>query len=122
VKKLIVGLYLISSIASAARLEDVKILNVMPGRDNFELKLQTKDGPKDSYFYVDITKSDPDSFEKLVYVIKKLMRRDKYKLDLDIPSFSASPSGSYYKSEGLTFYGPAGREPDGINPVQTKKK
>lgn len=118
-KKIIMGLFFVSSIASAAKLEDVKILNVMPGRDNFELKLQMKDGPRDSYFYVDITKSDPDSFEKLVHIIKKMMRRDKYKLDLDIPSFSASPSGSYYKSEGITFYGPADREPDG---VKKKKK
>lgn len=120
-KKLILALYFISSIASAARLEDVKILNIMPGQENFELKLQVKDGPKDSYFYVDIVKSDPESFEKMVLVTKKLTRRDKYKLDLDIPSFSASPNGSYYKSEGIGFYGPT-REPDGVKPAKKKEK
>jgi len=30
---------------------------------------------KDSYFYVDIVKSDPDAFEKLVLVIQKLLNR-----------------------------------------------
>ena len=120
-KKLILALYCLSSTTMAARLEDVKILNVTPGQENFELKLQTKDGPKDSYFYVDIVKSDPESFEKLVQVIKKLTRQDKYKLDLDIQSFSASPNGSYYRSEGLIFSGPT-REPDGVKPAKKKEK
>ena len=104
-KKFILGLFLISSVASATLLEDVKALNMKPGRENVELKLQKKDGPKDSYFYVDITKNDPDSFEKLVHVIKKLMRQDKYKLNLDIKSFSAFPSGSYYENQRVTFSG-----------------
>lgn len=106
-KKLILAICLFSSVSSAARLEDVKILSIVPGHDNFELKLQSKEGPKGSYFYVDITKRDTNSFEKLVHVINKLMRRQKYKLDMDIQSFSSSPSGSYYKSEGITFYGTA---------------
>ena len=120
-KKMIIGLLFASNVASAARLEDVRILNIMPGRDHFELKLQIKDGPRDSYFYVDIVKSDPDSFEKLVHVINKMRLRDKYKLDLDIPSFSASPSGSFYKSEGISFYGPADREPNGTSSTKKKK-
>lgn len=118
VKKLILGLCFISSVASAAILEDVRILNVKSGRDNIELKLQTKDGAKDSYFYVDIVNNDAGSFEKLAHVIKKLMLRDKYKLDLSIPSFSAFPSGSYYKSEGITFYGLSDGKPDAVNSIK----
>lgn len=103
--KYILCLCFFSSFASAAKLEDVKILNIKSGRDNFELKLQMKNGPKDSYFFVDIVKDDKNSFDKLVHVIKKILNKDKYKLDLDIISFSASPSGSYYRSEGINFYG-----------------
>jgi len=120
-KTLILGLFLISSVASAARLEDVNILSVTPGRDNFELKLQVKDGPKDSFFYVDITKSDPDSFDKLGHIIKKMMKRSKHQLNLDIPSFSVSPSGSYYKSDGITFYETTDREPDSVKAKKNKK-
>jgi hypothetical protein len=97
--------FLFSNFVFAARLEDVRILKITPGRDNFELKLQTKNGPVDSYFVLDVMKSDPESFEKLVHIIKKVAYKDRYKLDLDIPSFSASPSGSYYRSEGITFSG-----------------
>jgi hypothetical protein len=106
-RKFILTLCLIPSIAFATKLEDVKILSVAPGNDKLELKLRSKEGPKGSYFYVDITKRDANSFEKLVHVINKLMRRDKFELDMDIQSFSPSPGGSYYKSEGITFYGTA---------------
>lgn len=122
VKAVTFCLFLISSVASAARLEDVKILTVIPGRDNFQLKLQAKEAPGDSYFFLDITKSDPDNFDKLMHVIKKMMHKNKYKLDLDIPSFSASPSGSYYKSEGINFSSPSEREPNAVGSKKGKKK
>lgn len=109
-----------SVLSNAAKLEDVKILSIKPGRDNFELKLQAKEGPASNYFYLDIVKNDPDSFEKMVHVVKKLMNRDKYKLDIDIPSFSISPSGSYYKSEGIVFYGPTDREPNAAKAIKKK--
>lgn len=98
-------LCLVSQLAIAANLEDVSVLDVIPKRDSFELKLHQKDGAKDSYFFVDITKSDPESFEKMGYVAKKLLRGEKYKLNLRIASFSASPNGSYYKSTGILFFG-----------------
>lgn len=100
-------LFFIGSSAWAAKLEDVKILSVEPAKDHFQLKLQPSVGPKDSYFIVDIMKDDPDAFEKLGYVFKKVMNKDHYKLDLKIPNFSASPSGSHYHSEGLDFKGSA---------------
>lgn len=120
--KLMTTLFILSFsiLSNAARLEDVRILSVKPGRDNFELKLQVKEGPSGSYFYLDIVKNDPESFEKMVHVVKKLMNRDKYKLDLDIPSFSVSPSGSYYKSEGIVFYGPTEREPNAAKAAKKK--
>jgi len=118
-KKLFLGALLISSISFGAQLEDVKILNVVPKQNSFELTLQTKDGPKDSYFLVDISKNDPDSFEKLAQVIKKLVQKDKYKLNLDVISFSDSPSGSYYQSDRVTFYETVDRLP---NSLKKKKK
>lgn len=121
-KTLIFSFLLASSVASAARLEDVKILNVITGKDNFQLKLQAKEAPFDSYFFLDITKSDPESFDKLMHVIKKMMHKNKYRLDLDIPSFSASPSGSFYKSEGITFSSTSEREPNGVSSKKEKKK
>ncbi len=110
-----------SNAAFAARLGDVRILNIMPGQGNFQLKLQTKDGPRDSYFFLDITKSDPDSFDKFIHVFKKMMYKNKYRLDLDIPSFSVSPSGSYYKSDGITFSSTTEREPNGVGSAKKKK-
>lgn len=121
-KKLILVLTFVSSVASAARLDDVTILNITPGQDNFEVKLQAKDAPKDSYFYLDISKSDPDAFDKLGQVVKKMVGREKYRLDLDIPSFSAFPYGSYYKSDSLTFYGSSDRQPNATKPAKKQKK
>lgn len=63
-KTLVIFFYLMANTGWAAKLEDVNILKISPEKDNFELKLQVKDGPKDSYFFVDIVKSDVDSFEK----------------------------------------------------------
>lgn len=110
---------LIPIICHAAHLEDVKILNVKPGQENLQLKLQSKDGPPGSYFYLDIMKNDHESFEKMILVFKKLMLKEKFRLDLDIPSFSASPSGSYYRSEGIAFLSPNERAP---NSTKASKK
>lgn len=87
----------------AMKLDDVKVLDINYGKDNFELKLHSSEGPKDSYFYVDITKDDPKAFDKLALVIKKMRDEKKFKLDLDIPSFSPKPSGSYYRSSSVDF-------------------
>ncbi len=115
--KKVIFMMLISNLVFAANLEDVQILNVMPGKENFKLKLHAKDGPGDSYFFLDILKSDPESFDKLMHVISKMMYKNKYKLDLNIPSFSLLPSGSYYRSDDITFSGTANRQPS-----STKKR
>ena len=91
--------------AHAAKVEDVKVLDVRYKKDNFVVKLQTKDGKKDSYFIVDIVREDPNAFEKLGHMIQKTKRPELYKVDLDIPSFSAHPSGAYYKSTSVKVSG-----------------
>jgi len=93
--------------ALAAKVEDVHVLDFKQGKDAFELKLHAKNGPKDSYFLVDIVKNDKSAFEKIALVLKKIKKKDDFKLDLDIISFSMSPSGSYYLSENVTFLGSA---------------
>ena len=103
-KLMMIVLALAFSTAHAARVEDVKVLDLKYGKDAFELRLQIKDGPKDSYFLVDIVKEDPKAFDKLALVIEKIQRKDM-KLNLDIPSFSASPSGAYYRSLDVRFSG-----------------
>jgi hypothetical protein len=92
------------SIASAEQLNDVRLWDIRPSTDDVELTLHAKRGPPGSYFFVDITKTDPDSFSKLVQAINKIMGRDKYRLDLNIRSFSLLPYGSRYRSEGVDFY------------------
>lgn len=112
---------LLASLSFAARLEDVRLLHVNYGKDSFQLRLQTKEGPLDSYFFVDITKDDKDAFDKLMFVIKKLTQRDNYKLDLEIPSFSVSPSGSYYRSNDIKFFSTLEREPNSTKKKSNKK-
>ncbi len=121
-KLLVLGLALISSLANAARLEGVSILEIKPEEGNIKIKIQAKDGPKDSYFFVDISKGDPEAFEKLVKAIKKAKHKNQYQLDLSILSFSLSPNGSYYKSEGVTFDLKGDREPDSIKSKKKDKK
>jgi hypothetical protein len=118
VKKLFIALFLYSNFAAAAHLVDVKILDVTPGRESLELKLQLRDGPKDSFFYVDIVKSDRGAFEKMAQVTQKLLHKDKYKLDLDIISFSPTPNGSYYTSDDITFSGPTRPESSPADPAR----
>lgn len=89
--------------ATAAKLEGVTILESKPERESFKLRVRAKDGPMNSYFFVNITKGDPQAFEKLLKVVTKSMKRNKFQLDLDIPSFSISSNGSYYKSDDITF-------------------
>lgn len=96
--------------ANAAKIDDAKVLDIKYVKDSFEVKLQVANAPKDSYFLVDIGKSDSDSFDKLALVLKKLKKPSEFKLSLDIPSFSLSPSGSYYRSESVTFSGTASGE------------
>lgn len=99
------AILLFPTLAFGAKLEDVRILNVQPDPEAFKLKLQLKNGSADSYFFVDIVKSDPESFQKSMTVIKKLLQKERFQLDLEIPSFSASPSGSSYRSESVIFRG-----------------
>lgn len=90
----------------AAKIDDVKVLDMKYLKGSFEVKLQVHNGKKDSYFVVDIVKEDEKAFEKLALVLKKLKGKG-LKLTLEIPSFSAHPSGAYYKSTSVTFVGSA---------------
>ena len=103
----IIVLWLAINSALAAKLDDVVILDLKQGNDNFEVKLRMKNGPKNSFFLVDIVKNDKDSFDKLALILKKLKQGDDFKLSLNIPSFSMSPSGSYYRSDSVIFSGTA---------------
>lgn len=106
-KKIFMTLMLCLSIntAHAEKLEDVSVLDISYTKDSFQVKMQESKDSKDSFFYVDIVKSDKDSFKKIALVLKKFKERDNFKLTLDIRSFSNSPSGSNYKSDNVTFKG-----------------
>ncbi|QLY26897.1 hypothetical protein HW988_07855 [Bdellovibrio sp. KM01] len=111
-KNLILALFFMSgATASAAQVNNVSLLDIKYSQDKYELKLGANFEGKDTMFFVQIPKSDPDSFEKLSYVIKKLAQGDGYKLNLDIRSFTASPSGSFYRSQDVKFSGAGDREP-----------
>lgn len=94
-------------LAHAKQVEDVKILDLKFIKNSYELKLQIKDGTIDSYFFVLIVKEDENAFNKLAMVLKKMKMKDAFKLNLNIASFSPSPSGSSYHSERVTFIGSA---------------
>jgi hypothetical protein len=109
-------------VASAANLEDLTILDIKPGQSHLKLKLRSKDMPEDSYFFLDIVQSDPDSFGKMMLIIEKLARGDSYRLGANVKSFSDSPSGSYYKSEGVSIFEIPNREPNGLLQHRKNKK
>ena len=44
-KRLVLLLFFLPSVAFAERLEDVRLLNTKPGPDNVEVQLQAKQGP-----------------------------------------------------------------------------
>lgn len=96
--------------AAAAKLKDVKILGTTVEKDGVELKLHTDLGAKDSYFLVKITKLDKQAFDKLLLVMRKQEGKDQFQLNLDIPSFSPAPSGSFYRSERVKFSGVKAKE------------
>lgn len=96
-------LNLIFSSAYAARLENVKILNIISEEDGIELKLHTPSGEDNSYFFVRIEKDDVETFDKLICILQKQNRPNKIKLNLEIPSFSHSPNGSSYPGHSVRF-------------------
>lgn len=105
-KQIVTGLviFLVGAAASAAELKDVKVLSVEPtDKESIKLKLQAPSAPKNSYFFVDVVKSDPEAFQKIYLVTKKLKTKGGFKLDLEIDSFSPKPSGSYYRSDSVKF-------------------
>lgn len=98
-------LILISTLTFAKQLDNVNVLDITQDEDKFVLKLQDSEIGGTSFFIVEINKSDKESFVKLDYLIKKIKNKENYKLNLEIPSFSAYPSGSFYKSENVKFSG-----------------
>lgn len=118
-RKLILTIFLLSHFAEAARLQDINIMDIESKQNSFLLKLQPQGASNESFFFLEISQSDPRSYDKLSHIVKKILYKDEYKFDLNIPSFSEYPSGSYYRSEGVTFYRTLDREP---NSTKAKKK
>lgn len=105
-KQILTGLIflLTAAPAAAADLRDVKVLSVEPtDKESIKLKLQAPTAPKNSHFFVDVVKTDPEAFRKIYLVTKKLKSKAAVKLNLEIESFSHTPSGSYYRSESVKF-------------------
>lgn len=105
-KHIVTGLIFLLTAAQghAADLRDVKVLSVEPtDKESIKLKLQAPGGPKNSHFFVDVVKTDPEAFQKIYLVTKKLKAKGGAKLNLTIESFSHTPSGSYYRSESVKF-------------------
>lgn len=100
--KIIPILLLAANAAWADPLENVKISDVTLSKGSVRLRVQNGSSPE-AYFFVDVTRDDPKSFEKLGLVTKKLVAGEKFRLDMSIVSFSAHPGGSYYRSKDVTF-------------------
>lgn len=96
---------LVSNISFGADLKDVKILKLQTNKqDGLKLTLQEKEAAKESFFYVELSNDGSQSYKKLSEVAKKNAELDKYRLNLEIISFSSSPSGSSYRSNRIVFH------------------
>jgi hypothetical protein len=101
-----IGIFLalfLSLSAEAAKLENVKVLGLAAGTENIKVKLHAPSAPKNSWFFVDVMRDDPEAFSKLSLLLHKLTDKDNFTLDLEIDSFTPSPSGSYYRSPDVRF-------------------
>lgn len=92
-----------TSTALAAVVEDVSILEMTYKEDAFELRLKPGNEIRDTYFIVEIGKSDEKALEKIAVIMKKLKAGKGHKLNLQIPSFSAYPPGAFYRSQSVRF-------------------
>lgn len=92
-----------TSTALAAVVEDVSILEMTYKEDAFELRLKPGNETRDTYFVVEIGKTDELALQKLAVVMKKLKAGKAHKLNLQIPSFSVYPPGAFYRSRSVRF-------------------
>ncbi len=103
-----VGIFWIAGSSNRVFADTVKNVNLVtatPGKDNLELKFSAQIRGKTTEFSVDVIRSDPDAFEKLVTIMQKMTEGDRFTLDLNIVSFSPFPIGSYYRSNDVKFSG-----------------
>jgi len=101
------ALLLMAQTALAAKLEDVAVLDVKLAKEGFELKLRDLKRAPEGHFMVKLSRDDKEAFEKLALVMKKVHQGEKFKLMLNIASFSAKPAGSEYRSNYVKFEGTA---------------
>lgn len=94
------------STAHAAKIEDVRVLSMKYEKSAIVVKLQLKNVKDHSFFTVQIDREDEKALEKVALVLKKVKEKDKFRLSLDIVSFSPQ-SGSFYRSQYVTFHGSA---------------
>lgn len=113
--------FFLSLLGHAADLKDVKVLDIKPGTDNYEIQMQVAYKGKSVQFSVDIVKSDPEAFSKLGLILKKVAKPSEYRIDLRIPSFSYNRNGSYYLSPSVVFIEPLARARGTETPTQEQK-
>jgi hypothetical protein len=101
--KLITTLLLLSQSALANMVENVSVLETESTATGVVVKLHAPVSGRGSYFFVHINKGDPTGFEKLAKLLQKIQSGPQIKMDLDIISFSLSPSGALYPSESVKF-------------------
>ncbi len=83
-------------------LKNVDVLGVDSSPKTVVIEFHAKEQPKGYSFFVEINKKDPKSFQKLSCLLKRLTKNN-YKMDLNIKSFSAKPSGSRYHNNRAHF-------------------
>ena len=96
----LVILLLIATASFAEKLEDVEVLNSKQSKNGITLKLQAIKEGKESFFYVDVTKDDRNSFEKLHFVIQKL-KNESFPIIIIVLRFSVNIS--FIESSVLNF-------------------
>ena len=91
--------------AQAVILTDVEVLEIKSTEAGEEVKLTDHKETPGGYFFVLLDKKDSALLAKSALIKKKQLLKNKFKLTLEIDSFSATPSGSSYKSSYVEFKG-----------------
>ncbi len=103
-KILLLTACLVSVSAQAARIEDIEVLEVVnEDPAEFQFKVRSKQGDAGLFFYIGFDKSKKDCLDKMTVVLMKMAKHQEFKIDVDIPSFSPYPAGSYYSCADIQF-------------------
>ena len=113
---------LVAVSAHAARIQDIEVLEVVSEDPaEFQFKVRSKRAHADLFFFLGFDKSNRACLDKMTVLLLKMAKPKDHKIDLEIPSFSPYPAGSYYSCTDVQFSQRSLRAPNQV-PKANKKK